>query len=169
MSFTPIDVDVIKVGDPITKEILDLIKDNFDDHEDRLNASETTGGSVFIFNSAIHLANFDSTRTDVFYYKATQNFSVTDFRAQIYNKGSISSGFLTMDLQKATNTNNSNFNSILNASLSFNFATDASYLEKVASIDSSAAAVAAGEVIRIVVSGVPTGFNDKVLVVIGGE
>lgn len=169
MAFTSIDSNAIKVGDPITKELLDTIKANFDDHETRINQNETTGGSVFIFNGAIHLANFDSSRPDVFYYKANQDFIVTDFRGQIFNKGSVSSGTLSIDLEKATDTNNANFNSILTSTISFNFASDSSYSEKVAVINSSISSITTGEVLRIKVSSIPSGFNDKILVSIGGE
>lgn len=169
MSYADIDINTIKVGDPITKELLDLIRANFIDHESRLNQSETTGGSVFILDSAIHLANFSADRPDVFYYKATQDFDISEFRVQIFDKGTIVSGILALDLQKSVDTNNANFNSVLSANLQFDFSTDASYSEKVGTINSSVSQVTPGEVIRIVVTGLPTGFKDKILVVIGGE
>jgi hypothetical protein len=169
MSYLEIDDNIIKVGDPITKELLDLIKTNFADHETRIAANETTGGSVFILDSAIHLANFNPDSPDVFYYKAIQDFDVAEFRAQLFNKGSIAAGTLALDLQKSVDTNDSNFNSILSGSLQFDFSTDASYSEKVATIDTSVNSINAGEVLRIVVVGMPPGFKDKILVNIEGE
>lgn len=169
MPYIAIDPNTIKVGDPITKELLDLIRDNFEAHESLINGLGTTGGSVFIFDGAIHLANFDEDRPDVFYYKATQDFEISDFRAQIYAKGAIVSGILALDLQKSIDTEDANFNTCLTADLQFNFASDADYLEKVAAIDPASNSVVAGEVLRIVVTGLPTGFNDKILVNISGE
>lgn len=168
MAFVTIDTSQINVGDPITKELLDKIKNNEDDHESRINQLETSGGSIFILNEAFCLAGIDSGSTDIFYYKATQDMSISDFRVQIFAKGSVSSGTLSFDLEKATNTNNANFNSILDSDLSFNFASDADYLEKTADISSSND-VDAGEVIRIKVTSTPTNFGGKVLIVIGAE
>lgn len=169
MAFTPIDTDTIKVGDPITKELLDKIKANFDDLDARLNQSETTGGSVFILNDFASLAGLDALEPYIFYCIAPQDFSITEFRAQIFNKGSVSSGVLGLDLQKATDTNSANFNSVLTSNLSFNFATDASYSEKVATINSSASNIIAGDVLRIEVTSTPANFGGKILLYVGGE
>lgn len=169
MAFTSIDANTIKVGDPITKELLDLVKSNFDDHETRINNNETTGGTVFVFNGFVQLAGLDANDPHVIYVKALQNFVVTDFRAQIFDKGSVVAGNLTFDLQKATNTNNANFNTILNTDLSFNFAVDASYLEKNASLNATLTSILTGEVLRVKVESTPTDFGGKVLISISGE
>lgn len=167
MAFLVIDPNTIKVGDPITKELLDLVKNNFDNHEFRLNQFETTGGQVFILNSAFHLGNLNTNDPFIFYYKATQDFDLTDFRAQIFNKNGITSGTLGFDLQKSVDTNYANFNTVLTADLNFNFATDANYAEKTASFSPSST-VQVGDVLRIEVTSMPLGFKDKILIYLGG-
>lgn len=157
------------VGDPITKEWTDRIKDNLDDLDQRINQAETTGGSVFILNSAVHLANFDELNPDIFYYKATQDFSITEFRGQLFTKQGISIGTLSFDLQKSTDTSSANFNSILSGSMNFLFGSDADYSEKNANLNNSLTTFAAGEVLRVVVTSKPTGFIGKVMLTIGAE
>jgi hypothetical protein len=169
MAFTPDDPNIRKVGDPLTAEIMQRIWDNLTDLDSRQNASETTGGSVFIFNGDISLAGLDPLDPVVFYYKATQDFSITDVRGQIFSKGSYTIGTLALDVEKATNTNDANFNSILSSVLSFDFATDPSYHEDVAGINTSLNDIVAGEVIRVVVTSTPTNFGGKLLLTIGAE
>jgi hypothetical protein len=170
MPFTTIDPNSIQVGDPITKELLDLIKDNMDDHETRILANETLGAVLYVYNGQVDFKNFDSVNgTDIFYYKATTDFNLTDFRIQLFDKQGLTSGTLSFDVQKSTDTNDSNFNTILNSALSFNFASDSDYDEKVASIDAGLAEIASGEVVRVEVTGIPSNFNGKVLMVIGAE
>jgi hypothetical protein len=167
MAFIPINPEILKVGDPITKDLLDLIKNNFDNHEQRLNQNETTGGSVFILNSAFNLSGLDD--QVIFYFKAIQDFSVADFRGQLFDKHSVNSGILSIDLQKASNTNNSNFNSILTTPVSFDFSSDASYPEKIATINPSLASFEAGDVLRLRVLSTPANFGEKILLAIGAE
>jgi hypothetical protein len=167
MAFATIDPNIIKVGDPITKDILDLIKANFDDHEFRLNSLSVSGGSVFIFNGDISFANYSPSRSDVLYYKAQTDFSVNDFRVQLFTKQGLTSGTLSFDLEKSVDTNNANFNSILTADISFNFASDADYSVKTASIDSGLNDVLTGDLLRLKITGVPSSFTGKVIASIG--
>jgi hypothetical protein len=167
MAFATIDPNIIKVGDPITKDILDLIKANFDDHEFRLNSLSVSGGSVFIFNGDISLIGYSASNPDIFYYKAQSDFSVNDFRVQLFSKQGVTSGTLSFDLEKSVDTNNANFNSILTADISFNFASDADYSVKTASIDPGLNDVLTGDILRLTITGVPSGFSGKVVASIG--
>lgn len=169
MAFVPIDANKIKVGDPITKDILDLIKLNFDDHESRINSLATTGGTVYILNGDVSLRNFNISSPGIFYYKARQDFSINDFRVQLFTKQGITTGSLSFDLQKANNTNPANFVTILNSELSFNFGTELDYSEKIASINSSLNGILTGEVLRISITDKPFNFNGDVLISIGAQ
>ena len=174
MSFLTIDPNTIKVGDPITKDLLDLIKSNFDDHELRINSLATSGGTVFIFNGDISLVGFNLSNPVIFYYKARQDFSINDFRVQLFTKQGIATGNLVFDLQKASNTNDSNFSTVLSSSLSFNFATDADYSEKAASLNPSLNDVVTGQVLRVKITNIPTNafgnnFSGNILLSIGAQ
>lgn len=169
MAFTPIDPLTIQVGDPITSDTLNLVKTNFDDHESRLNSIEGTGGVVYIFNGDISFAGYSTSQSDVFYYKATSNFSINDFRVQLFSKDGISSGSLIIDLQKSINTNDINFNTVLSTTINFNFATDADYSEQTASINSSLSSITSGQVLRVKIISLPSGFFGKILLAIGAQ
>lgn len=169
MAFLPIDPNSIKVGDPITKDLWDLIKENFDDHELRINSLATSGSTVHIYNGDISLVGFTLSEPDIFYFKSPQDFSVNDFRVQLFTKQGISSGNLVIDLQKSTDTNDANFSTILQSSVSFDFGSDPDYHQEVALIDSNENTVLTDSVLRIKITNVPSGFFGKILVKIGGQ
>lgn len=169
MAFLPIDSNTIKVGDPITKDLWDLIKSNFDDHELRINSLTTATGTVFIFNGDIDFSGFRISQPDIFYYKARQDFSVNDFRVQLFTKQGLTSGSLVIQLEKSVDTNNANFSTILTGPISFNFASAADYSQQVAGIDSGLNELITDSVLRIRVTNIPTGFTGKILVSIGAQ
>lgn len=174
MAFTSIDSNTIKVGDPITSDTITLIKTNFDDHELRINSLSTSTGTVFIHNDLVSFVGYNASYPYFFYYMARQDFSVNDFRAQIKSKQGITSGNLTLRLEKSIDTNDANFATILSTDLSFNFATDAEHSVKVASLNPSLNDILTGEIIRVKVINVPTnsfGYNysGEILVSIGAQ
>lgn len=169
MAFLPIDLNTIKVGDPITRDLWLLLKNNMDDHEVRINSLATSGGSIHIFNGDVSLVGFKITEPDIFYYKSPQEFSVSDFRVQLFSKQGLASGNLVIDLQKSIDTDDSNFSSILQTSLSFDFASDADYSQKVALIDSGVNTIPVDSVLRVKITNIPSSFDGKILIKIGGQ
>jgi hypothetical protein len=167
MAFITIDSNTIKVGDPITKDIMDLIKDNLDDLNTRVSGLSVSGGSIYILNGDVSLIGYSSLRQDIFYYKAKQDFSVNEFSVQLFSKQGITSGNLVLDIQKSSNTNDANFSTILTTPLSFNFASDADYSSLSASIDSGANDITTNQVLRIKITNVPAGFSGSILINVG--
>ena len=137
MSFSPIDLNTIKVGDPITRDLWLLLKNNLDDHELRINSLATSGGSVFIYNGDVSFVGFNLLNSDIFYYKARQDFSVNDLRVQLFSKQGITSGSIVIDLQKSNDTNNSNFSTILSSNLSIDFSSSSEYSTHIGSLNPS--------------------------------
>jgi hypothetical protein len=171
MSFITIDPNKIKVGDPITKETLDLIKSNLDDHEFRINSLNISlSGSLYILNDSFSFLNFEILDDpNIFYFTARRNFVANDFRVRLFTKGGLTSGSLSFQLEKTTTPSTPSYSSILNSELSFNFAVDANNSEKLASIDSSANSILTGDIIRVRITGHPVNFRESVLISIGGE
>jgi hypothetical protein len=169
MAFTPIDLNKIKVGDPITKDILDSIKYNFDDHEFRINSLSVSGGNVFIFNGDVSFVNYSSLRPNIFYYTARQDFSLNDFRVRLFTKEGVTSGNLTIDLQKSVDPNDSNFNSVLTAPISFDFSSVSDYAEVVSTLNSALNELTTGDILRVKVLAVPNNFIGSVLLSIGAQ
>lgn len=169
MAFVPIDSNTIKVGDPITKETMDLIKYDLDDLDTRLSGLSVSGGSVYVINGDYSLIGYSTTNPNIFYYKAKQDFAVNEFSAQLFTKQGITSGNLVFDLQKSNDTNDANFTTILTSTLSFNFASDAAHSSKSAAINSGANNITTGQVLRVRCTGIPTGFSEQVLISIGAQ
>jgi hypothetical protein len=169
MAFLPIDLNTIKVGDPITRDLWLLLKDNMDDHELRINSLSTSGGTVFIFNGDVSFVGFNISQPNIFYYKSRQDFSINDFRAQLFDKQGISVGNLVIELEKSIDTNNANFSSILSTPISFDFATDLDYAEDVALIDSLQNSIFTDDVLRVKVTNIPSGFSGNILLSIGAQ
>jgi hypothetical protein len=173
MSFIPIDASQTAVGAPITKDLMDAIRLNADDHEARIADLEFSSVGVYILNGDMSFAGFDISRPVIFHHKAKFPYTLTDFRVQLFDKQGLASGTLSFDLQKTTGVNNSdstfNSGSILTSPLSFNFATDADYAEKVAAIDGTKNSIINGGVIRIKITSIPAGFTGMILISIGGQ
>lgn len=167
MAFTSISSTLINVGKAVKREIFTLIKDNFDDHESRLIAVEFQQAANYIFNGDISLVGIDEYDPTVFYYKTPTALQLSDVTGQLFTKQSISSGILSFDIEKSTDTNNSNFVSCLNSDLSFNFATDAEYSSKQGDINGSTSVLNAEDILRIKFTSVPIGFNGKILIRLG--
>lgn len=169
MAFTPIDLSTIEVGDPITKELMDAIKDSLDDLDSRVSNLSISGGSVHVFNGDIDFVGFSTNDPDVFYYKASKDFSINELTVQLFSKQGVSSGELVLDLEKSSDTNDANFSSILTTALSFDFAVDADYSLKSALIDPGLNDIISGQILRIKVTGLPIGFYGKILLFIGAQ
>lgn len=169
MSFVSIPSNIIKVGDPITKDLMEKIKDNLDDHESRIQTLTETSVTIQVINGDVSFYGYSPTEPDIFNYKARQTLSIFEFRVQLFSKQNITSGFLNLQLEKSNNTDNAGFTSILSSDLSFNFATDINYSEKVAQINANANTININQVLRIRVLSVPAGFTGKILVYIGAQ
>ena len=157
------------VGDPITKEWTDRIKDNLDDLDQRINQAETTGGSVHILNGKFRLAGLNLSDPYIFYYKATQTFSLTEFRVQLEEKGLSTSGTLAFDLQVSRVGSLSSFNSVLSGNLNINFLSATSWEEQIGTINNAVSSINAGDILRIEVISTPTNYGGEVIIAIGGE
>jgi hypothetical protein len=168
MAFIPIDSNTIKVGDPITSDLFSIFKDNFDDINTRLSQIETSGATTYVINGDVAFYGYDPLDASIFYYKIKNTFSVSDFRVQLFTKQGITSGSLSLDLQKSNDTNENNFTSILIMPISFDFSVDINYAEKSANIDSTKNDMVIGQVLRIKVLSLPQGFTGKILVSISG-
>ena len=169
MAFTSIDSNTIKVGDPITHDTAVIIKDDLDYLYTAFNSLSTTATTVFVLNGDMDFTGFTLSNPNIWHYKAKQDFNVNDFRAQLFTRQGVTSGNLVIDLQASTNTNNANFATILTTTISFNFATDADYAEKTATINTSLNTIPTGSVLRIKVTNIPTGYYGQILISIGAQ
>lgn len=169
MPFVTIPASATDVGAPITKDLMDPVRTNLDDHETRISAMEANAALVYILNGDMSFAGFDIARPDIFYYKVKTSIVITDFRVQLFTREGITLGSLQFDLQKATNTNNANFATILNTNLSIDFSTATDFTEYTGSLDGTKTTISAGSVLRIRVIAIPSGFRGQILVSVGAQ
>lgn len=101
-SFVAIDSSQIEVGDPVTKELWDKTKCNFDDLDSRTTALETLGSKIIVDNTSwagliqvsggalTHLASFE----------AAQDMRIITAKIRQFCAGS--SGVTEIDIRKGT-------------------------------------------------------------------
>lgn len=168
MAFTSISSAIISVGRAIRKELWQLTKDNFDDHESRLGSLETAGSLIQIFDETVYSASASSSLTGLLYYRAKQAIKIVRVQVQIFEKGSITSGTLSLDCKKGS-TLGASFATILTTQASIAFATDPDYTSDDAVINSSLNSLAIDEFIRIDVTSLPTIPLTKMRIIVYGE
>lgn len=166
MAYVTIDPDSIEVGDPLKKELFDLIKDNFDDHETRIQTLSGGSGKISVFNDEIYIGGSAQT-TGVLYFEAYQPFNVVEVSIQIFEKSPATSGYLTVDAKKNTDTNDANFTTILTTPPTINIATDPDYTRETAVINTGAQTLDTGDILRIDITALPVGLQRFRVVVIG--
>lgn len=110
MAFLAIPDSWLTVGEAIKKRLFTRIKDNLDNHEERINAVEQGVNKVPIFNFEImgFISNYTAAElTGIATYRAPQNLIITEVKIVLLNSShtttvSSSSGTLSIDLQRST-------------------------------------------------------------------
>lgn len=103
MAFATIPSGKIDVGDPITKDLWDAVKDNFDDHESRVNALEGGANKIVVFDFLVfNAAQYVSASTleGIAIWRSPASFTLT--AAQISNLTAGTSGTIEYDVKKST-------------------------------------------------------------------
>lgn len=171
MAYVPINPATIKVGDPVTKELFDQIKDNFADHESRIDDFEAGASKIPIFEFLIENAAVNPGMTGIAYYTALQNFTITDCAVKIFTKG-VLTGFLEIDVKKTTTGSllDASFVSVFTTKPKITYATAVDYQKSSNQVFNAGQTVLAGETLRLDLSTLPGGgVIDKFLIICYGE
>lgn len=169
MAFTSISSTLIAVGKAIKRELWLTTKDNFDDHEARLLDIETAGSLIPIWDETIYSTSSAASLTGMLFFRAKQTMKVVRVQVQIFTKGSISSGSVTLDVKKSSSLNPAGFATILTTTASVNFATDPDYTSDDAVINSGLNSLAIDDYIRADITALPTTPVGKIRVIVYGE
>ena len=171
MSFISIPASIITVGSAIKKELWDYVKNNFDDHETRLNGIETNAAKIPVMKFyVLNAANF-STATGLYYWESNDNFTITNAYIQIFEKGSLS-GFFEIDIKKSTTTlDGASFSSIFTTKPKITFSTASDYSKSTNQVfNVPQITVAPGNYLRLDVTQMPnTSVMSKFLITVYGE
>lgn len=160
MAFTTISTSDLDVGDPIKKELLDLIKSNQDDLDSRVTAVEGSAGKVIIFNDVVINASGLSsggTITGLDMYRAESNFNLTDAKVYIFTKGSLT-GNLEMDIQLSSSADFTSSNSVFTTLPKIVYSTASDYDESANTVfNATYQSITAGEYLRLDFTELPAG------------
>jgi hypothetical protein len=156
MPFSSITASQILPGKAAKAELFSKIKDNLDDHETRLLTVEAGIAAIEIFNFDVVNASSGVTMTGMIHHEALFDFTVTKVKVQIFEKGSISSGTLEIDIKKNSTLDDTGMTSILTTKPIIDFSTDPDYTEDIGVLNASEQDVLEGEFLRLDVTALPT-------------
>jgi hypothetical protein len=169
MAYTSISSAAIQVGKAIKKNLWELVKSNLDDHESRISAVETIGTVLDIIDETFYSATAAASLTGMYFYKAKQGIRITKLEIQIYEKGAIASGSLTVDLKKSSSLNPVGFASIMTTQATIDFSTANDFDLNAGVINSTLNELAVNEYLRLDVTALPTTPISKFRVLVIGE
>lgn len=167
--FTTISDALITVGKAIKREIFTTIKDNLDDHEERIAGFESFGGRVDVFNNDVLMGSVAGSLNELAFYRATSSFTLTNCEIQIFEKNGVATGSLEVDILKNTTPNDTGMTSIFNTKPSIDFSTASDYQVSSNQVFNSAQTeMSAGEILRLDVTSLPNNIS-KFRIVLFGE
>jgi hypothetical protein len=162
MAFTTIATSALDVGDPVTKELLDLVKSNEDDLDTRMTAVEGSTGKVVIFNEVVINAatlTAGGTVTGLDLYRAESAFNLTEAKVYIFEKGSLT-GNLEIDIQLSASADFTSSNSVFTTKPKIVYASASSYDESANTVfNGTYQSITAGQYLRLDISELPAGGN----------
>ena len=171
MAFKPLEDSEIAVGKALVKNIFQKTKDNFDIIHKDLNSVLIKVKKVEIFNSTVLLGNFYSTLTGIAYYQAPSNMSFNACIISIFEKGSINSGNLEIDVKKNSSYNSVGMNSVFSTRPKIAMGSIADY-GKSSDAGQTAAVfstveIAANDILRLDITSIPAGLSRFNIFLIG--
>lgn len=170
MAFTTIPATSIEVGDPITKDLFDLVKDNSDDHEARILALESGQARIELINCIFGNAVSASSFTGIIDVNAPQGLTITDCYVQIYEKGSLT-GAIEIDIKVNSTPDDVGMTSIFTTLPKITYASAADYDKSTNQVfNTLLTTVAEGDNIRLDITELPAGgVISRFRVVLYGE
>jgi len=122
------------------------------------------GGSTEIFNNTITIGSDATTITGVAYFKAPKDLTLGDVKLQIFTKNGVTSGSLSIDIEKNSTPDSVGMTSIFSVQPTINFATASDYAEDTGT--KSTSVVTAGQWLRLDISSIPAGFRGTISVMV---
>lgn len=159
MAFTTINSSNLDVGDPLKKELLDLIKSNQDDLDSRITAVEGSSGKIVVFNEIVLNAaslSGGGAITGLDLYRAESDFNLTDAKVYIFTKGSLT-GNLEIDVQLSDTADFTASNSVFTIKPKIVYSTASNYDESANTVfNATYQSITTGQYLRLDVSELPS-------------
>jgi len=159
MAYTTIDPTAIEVGDPITADLLTLVKTNFDDHETRILANSISVAAINLINEDVKIHYITSSTVGIYFVEVFQDCLVTEGSIQLFVKSPAVTGLITVDIKKNTTTNPSGFNSLFTTLPTLNMATASDYQRSTGVINPTYQNLLMGDILRVDITSLPLGLG----------
>lgn len=172
MAFSSIGASLVAVGAALKQELFQLVKDNFDDHETRINSVEGAINRITPWNGTVTNATTAASITGGFgIYQATADFTLNTAQIGVFDVSATSwTGTLEMDIQKSTSADFTSSTSIFTTKPSIDMTTVSDYDVSTNAVFGAGAAISTGEYIRLDISSLPgNGVLGKIQLLVEGE
>lgn len=171
MAFSSISSLAIAVGSAIKAELWGKVKNNFDDHETRINSIEAVTGKIPVIKFYVLNGSSFPTATGLYYWESNDTFTITGAYVQIFEKGTLA-GTFEVDIKKSsTDLDAPSFTSIFTTKPSITFASVANYAKSTNQVfDATKISMVPGNYLRFDITQTPTsGVMSKFLITVYGE
>jgi hypothetical protein len=156
MAFINIPPSSYAVGKATKTELFGNMVNNLEDLNDRVNTISTGANPIELIDSTITLKSSVLGDGLIAYYEGKNTFFISQVKLQIFEKGLITSGTLSVDVLKSS-TLGGVYSSLLTTSMSIDFAT-ASDHDFVLADFSSIPEINAGEFVKFRIISTPSIF-----------
>jgi hypothetical protein len=116
-----------------------------------------------VFNVTVEKTSDDTSALGIAFFKAPKNLTISYFKAQLFEKGSVVSGTLSIDVKKNTNPQSSGMSSIFSVLPSFDFSSVSDYAQSSGTL--STTSVIEGEFLRLDLPSIPANFVGSIQIV----
>jgi hypothetical protein len=155
MAYVELPSSIIAVGKALKKEIFSNFRNSLIDHEARIASLAIGANPIEIFNFPILNASSAQSLTGLSYYRATSSFNISTVQIEIFQKGFVLTGTLSIDIKKGTSLDGATMTSVLTTQPSIDFSTANDYDIASGVLDGSNQLVSQGDVIRLDVTSLP--------------
>jgi len=168
MAFSSLSSALYDVGKAVTRQLFSTLKSNQDDLQTRLLSLEGSANKIEIFNGVIYGIGGYSTITGSIFHRAKSDITLTDAKVIVFDISGLSSGTISLDVQKATSADFTSSVSVFTTEPSLDLSTAASYDESTnAAFDATNKVVSAGDWLRIDITSIPAGLGKAGFYLIG--
>lgn len=168
MAYTSLSSTLYAVGRAVTRQLFSTLGNSMDDLNTRVLSLEASANKIEVFNGLVMNAAAYSSATAVIFHRIQSAIDITDVKVALYDKGGISSGTLSVDVQKASGGNDfSSSVSILTTQPSLDLSVAANYAESSNAVLNVNKSCSEGDWIRVDITSLPSGLGFFHLYVIG--
>jgi hypothetical protein len=167
MAFNNLTNTEIEVGEPVKKELFSKIQESLADLDSRATALEGGSGAIDIFNNDVFIGTNPIT-TGVAYWEAPFDLTLTECAIQIFARGVVTTGTLTIDIKKNSTPNPTGMTSVFTSAPTINMASVSDYARATGTFNPSNQSITQGQILRFDITSLPTNLTAFRIILKGG-